>query len=85
MHGYYLIIVGVRIVLIYIGKTESTADKLRSVLAQLEFSYRIRHYHDIVGVPFRYHLYVPEAHTITNLPICEREDEGHVFKVSNVL
>ena len=35
------------------------------------------------GVPFNNHLYMPEAHPITGLEFCEREDEGHVFKVSS--
>jgi len=33
------------------------------------------------GVPFNKHLYVPEIHPITGMEFCEREDEGHVFKV----
>lgn len=54
---------------------------LRSVLAQLDFSYQIRNYNDNLQVPFRHFLYVPEVHPITKVPICEREDEGHVLKV----
>lgn len=64
----------------YTGKTETTSDKLRSVLAQLEFSHRVRKYTE-QGVPFMYFMYVPEEHPVTNCPICEREDEGHVLKV----
>lgn len=32
-------------------------------------------------VPFKDHLYVPEVHPVTGMQFCEREDEGHVFKV----
>ena len=64
----------------YTGKTETSTDKLRSVLAQFEFSHRVRKYTK-QGVPFMYFLYVPEEHPVTKYPICEREDEGHVLKV----
>ena len=63
--------------------TETMPNKLRSILAQMEFSYCVRHYHDELNVPFQHYLYVPETHPITGLPIHEREDEGHVLKVSN--
>ena len=53
---------------------------MRSILAQMEYSYRIRYY-DEQGVCFKTHLYVPEDHPETGLGFCEREDEGHVFKV----
>ena len=49
--------------------------------SNLEFSHLVRDYHDRLGIPFRYHLYVPETHPITNQPFCEREDEAHVLKV----
>ena len=32
-------------------------------------------------MPFKDHLYVPEVHPLTGAGFCEREDEGHVFKV----
>ena len=54
---------------------------LRSILAQMEYSYRVCYYHDEKGVPFRTHLYVPETHPDTGQGFCEREDEGNVFKV----
>ena len=60
---------------------QSTADKLRSVLAQLEFSYRIRHYHDELEY-FSDTTSMCPRYTVTHLPICEREDEGHVLKVT---
>ena len=62
------------------GKTESRIDMLRSILAQLEYQYRVRKW-DSEGVPFCTYLYVPEVHHITGEVFLEREDEGHVFKV----
>ena len=53
---------------------------LRSILAQLDYSYQINHWNS-VGVPFKDHLHVPEVHPLTGVLFCEREDEGHVFKV----
>lgn len=55
-------------------------DKLRSVLAQLEYKFQIEHW-ESQGVPFKSHLHVPECYPITGVLLCEREDEGHVFKV----
>ena len=34
-----------------------------------------------MGVPFKDHLHVSEVHPLTGVLFCEREDEGHVFKV----
>lgn len=34
------------------------------------------------GIPFRTHLHVPEAHPDTGTVFLEREDEGHVLKVT---
>ena len=65
-----------------LGKCESTVEKLRAILAQLEFQHLEQLYHDARDVLFRSHLYVPEVHPVTNLPFCEREDEGHVLKVT---
>ena len=56
------------------------APTVRSVLAQLDYTYQINH-RDNLGVPFKTHLHVPERHPDTNSVFCEREDEGHVFKV----
>ena len=67
--------------LCHAGKEETTVEQLRSILAQLHFTYEVCHYHDDLGVPFKHHLYVPETHPITNLTFSEREDEGHVLKV----
>ena len=64
----------------YIGKDETRAEKLRSILAQLEFHHQINTW-QLKGVPFRDHLYVPEVHPVTGVGFCEREDDGHVFNV----
>ena len=53
---------------------------LRSILAQLEFTYTV-HQYDEDGIPFRTHLYVPEVHPDTGELFMEREDEGHILKV----
>ena len=66
--------------IITIGMTESLEDKLRSIIAQLEFHFIIDEW-EKKGVPFRMHLYVPEIHPITKEVFCEREDEAHVLKV----
>lgn len=60
------------------------AEKLRSILAQLDYHHQVNTWHD-KGVPFKDHLYVSEVHPITGMQFCEREDEGHVFKVSQTL
>ena len=64
------------------GEDETFGDKLRSVLAQMEFKYIIRSW-DSKGVPFQTYMYVPEIHPILSKEFHEREDEGHVFKVYN--
>ena len=63
-----------------VGESETPADMMRSVLAQLEYCHEICEW-DRKGVPFRTHIYVPEVHPLTNLPFCEMEDEPHVLKV----
>jgi len=55
-------------------------EKLRSILAQLEYTHCVNLLHD-KGALFKDHLYVPEVHPITGIEFCEREDEGHIFKV----
>ena len=62
------------------GKTETQADMLRSILAQLEFTFEVNAWVK-KGVPFNTHLYIPEVHPLTQQGFCEREDEGHVLKV----
>ena len=66
------------------GKTESQTDKLKSIVAQLEFCFTIDDW-EKKGVQFRTYMYVPEVHPITNNVFCEREDEAHVLKVQVVL
>ena len=66
-----------------VGREETTLEKLRSILAQLEYRYLVEHW-EMKGVPFRSHLHVPEVHPLTGLMFCEREDEGHVSKVLTV-
>ena len=55
-------------------------EMLRSILAQLEFTYVVQRY-DASGVPFRTHLHVPEFHPVSGSVFYEREDERHVLKV----
>ena len=62
------------------GKTETTTEVLRSILAQLEYAHLVRQYVQ-EGVPFHRHLNVPETHPMTKSPFCEREHEVHVLKV----
>ena len=62
---------------------ETETEMLKSILAQLEFTYTIRQY-DQNGIPFRTQLYVPEVHPNTGEVFMEREDEGHVLKVGVV-
>lgn len=54
------------------GRDETDAEKLRSILAQLEFSMTIKEW-DQKGVSFSQHLYVPEKHPITDTEFCEME------------
>lgn len=63
-----------------IGKDETLLEKLRSILAQLEYKYQVDMWND-KGVLFKERLYVPEIHPETKSEFCEREDEGHIFKV----
>ena len=76
------VLVHIHYALYLLGKTEDLTDKLRSILAQMEYTYRVR-YWDSLGVPFRSHFYVPEKHPITDDVFHEREDDGHVLKVSS--
>lgn len=57
---------------------------LKSILAQLEFTHIVRDYAR-QGVPLDKHLHVPEDHPVTGSTFCEREDNGHVLKVSHML
>ncbi len=53
---------------------------LRSILAQLEYSYQVRRW-DSSGVTFQTYLHVPETHPTTRSEFHEREDFAHVIKV----
>ena len=65
----------------FVGRpAESRADKLRSIVAQMVYTYEIN-CRDKRGVPFTRNMYVPEIHPVTLTLFHEREDEGHVFKV----
>ena len=59
---------------------ETREDKLRSIIAQLEYSYEVCDYNK-KGIPFRTYIYVPERHPITSCEYHEREDDAHVLKV----
>ena len=63
-----------------LGIDESKLEKVCSIMAQLEYRYQVNTW-DAKGIPFKKHLYVPEVHLETGKPFCEREYEGHVFKV----
>ena len=66
----------------YTGIPEDLPDKLRSILAQAEYAYRICEW-DAKGVPFRLHANVPECDPITREEFHEREDNPHLLKVIN--
>ena len=55
-------------------------DKLKSILAQFEFKYRIE-LHKGKEIPFSTYLYVPEEHPETRAAFFERKDEAHLIKV----
>ena len=62
------------------GKDETLVEKLCSIIAQLEYNCQIDMWNN-KGVPFKNRIYVPETHAETKVEFCEREDEGHIFKV----
>ena len=51
---------------------ESEAQKLWSVLSQLEYTFTVRQY-DTKGMPFCTHLHVPGVNQITGEVFCEKE------------
>ena len=65
---------------ILLGVKEDFADEARSVLAQLDFRHRVQEISSR-GIPFREHLHVPEVSKYTGQVLCNRENEGHIFKV----
>lgn len=74
-------------VILIVGATNETkAEKLRSILAQMEFTYVICSYHE-KGIPFRHHLYVPESvpNDQVDYPYHEREDSAHILKVCTIM
>lgn len=64
--------------------TETYDDKLKSVLAQLDFSHQVLDY-DSRGIRFRTHIYIPEIHPVSCSEYHEREDDAHVLKVRYIL
>ena len=65
------------------GRDETDVEKLRSILAQLEFSMTIKEW-DQKGVPFYQYLYVPEKHPITGIEFYEMEDERQMCTLYQV-
>jgi len=59
-------------------------EKLRSILAQFEFKYRVELYEE-QGIPFSTYMYVPEEHPETRATFFEREDEAHLIKVHSII
>ena len=51
-------------------------------MAQMEFSYAVKWWHDVQCVHFRTYFYVPERHPDSKQLFHEREDAGHVFKIN---
>lgn len=66
--------------MIYTGKSEGMKEKLKSILAQLQYQHTLDQWLE-KGVNFKQHLYVPEVHPNSGDIFCEREDEAHVLKV----
>ena len=62
------------------GEEETLHTKMRSILAQMEYTYQIRTWQS-KGVPFDIYLYVPEIHPDTNATFYEQEDAVHLLKV----
>jgi len=64
-----------------LGKTESYQDKMRSILAQFEFTKTILEF-ESKGIPFGTYINVPEQHPDTGDLFNEREDDAHILKVN---
>lgn len=69
---------------VVIGKEETETDMLRSILAQFEYTSKVKQY-CADGVAFDKHLHIPEVHKLSGNVVCQREDEGHIFKVKTCL
>ena len=54
--------------------------KMRSIIAQMEYTYQIRTWQS-KGVPFNIYMYIPENHPDTNATLCEQEDAVHLLNV----
>lgn len=67
-----------------IGQKENEEMKLKSILAQLDYHHRIICWTQ-KGILFQAYMYVPETNPITGCTFHEREDEGHVLKVNNII
>lgn len=66
-------------VYIYLGKSETYADCLRSLFASYVFKQSVQTL-KAEGVDFESHLYQPEISSVTGEAMLNREDHGHVFK-----
>ena len=69
---------------VLLGQEDITVEKLRSILAQLEYKHQIE-YWEMKEIPFKSHIQVPKVHPLTGLMFCEHEDEYYVLKVLMVL
>lgn len=65
----------------FLWQEENLTDQLRSILAQLDYSYQINQL-ESEGVNFHSHMYVAEVHPETKTTFCEHEDEAHILKVT---
>ena len=66
-------------VYIYLGKSETYADCLRSLFASYVFKQSVQTL-KAERVDFESHLYQPEISSVTGEAMLNREDHGHVFK-----
>lgn len=80
VHVYVFISIYACTLTCYTENMESEVEMLKSIFAQLEYTYEVCSWHS-QGVHFRHYLYIPEMHPLTGQMFIEREDEGHVFKV----
>lgn len=62
------------------GEKETLHAKLKSILAQLEYTYQVRSWQS-KGVPFDMAMYVPENHPESGDVFYEHEDAAHLLKV----
>ena len=74
-----LILKWITYVYIYLGKSETYADCLRSLFASYVFEQSVQSL-KAEGVDFESHLYQPEISSVTGEAMLNIEDHGHVFK-----